>query len=367
MATNPPPPRPAPGSAGAQLISLFESLPNLIGQVRAGKLNQQTVIQVRGVSQRVKCRMTNSTAGINKRFLASQLRLIIPKHRKQAAEYLVRKGLPDPFIDLPDTLDPDKPLPASWSKVVEEVNKNMGITRQGNGTRPPGPPGPPGGPGPAPGAAGGVGGAGAGGGSGSVGGPPSASGGSSNTGAGGSNGVATGSGPRPPNPPPPAPSNQAASMAARPGASTAPPQVSSLPIGAVRPLPMNVPAGSPATVRPRPQPRPQAQTPRPPQQNPVRPPQQSQPRPPGQMQGRPPPQTQIRPPGPNQQLQQGVNQPRPPQGMPPQQMAGGAKAPVNRSRTTSEAPSQGGGKKPNTIAPGNKYTWAEVFKFSDEG
>ena len=53
--------------------------------------------------------------------------------------------------------------------------------------------------------------------------------------------------------------------------------------------------------------------------------------------------------------------------MPPQQMAGGVKAPVNRNRTPSEAPSQGGGKKPSTIAPGNKYTWAEVFRFSEEG
>ena len=68
MATNPPPPRPAPGSAGAQLISLFESLPSLIGQVRQGKLNQQTVIQVRLVLSAFTAPSRISFTGIDKRF-----------------------------------------------------------------------------------------------------------------------------------------------------------------------------------------------------------------------------------------------------------------------------------------------------------
>ncbi|KAH8089165.1 hypothetical protein HD553DRAFT_156923 [Filobasidium floriforme] len=95
MTSTPVPPKTAAGSV-PQHIALYESLPSLIAQVRAGKIALGTTLQ---------------------------LRLIIGKHRKQATAHLLSKGLPDPFINLPAGLNPDIKLPPELEALQLEVSK----------------------------------------------------------------------------------------------------------------------------------------------------------------------------------------------------------------------------------------------------
>jgi hypothetical protein len=54
--------------------------------------------------------------------------MIIPKHRKYATDYLLSKGRPDPFINLPDVLNQDIDLPPHLQAVALEVSKSLAAT-----------------------------------------------------------------------------------------------------------------------------------------------------------------------------------------------------------------------------------------------
>lgn len=116
---------PAPIPATAQLQSLFDSLPSLINQVRAGKVAPQTVVQVSTCILSWVYHKDTLEPTDNSIMIISKLRMIIPRHRKQAAEYLASKNIPDPFLNLPDVLDPSKPLTSKFAQVQEEVSKSL--------------------------------------------------------------------------------------------------------------------------------------------------------------------------------------------------------------------------------------------------
>ena len=213
--------------------------------------------------------------------------MIIPKHRRQAAAYLTAKGLPDPFIDLPEKLDPDIKLPPDWEAMRLELNKNQ--ARVGPAANP------------------------------------------GNAAAGPTNAQPR---PRPPPPTSTAPQaglSQAAQAAARKAGT------SNVPPGWVPPRPPGY--GTPNAQRPTP------------------------PLTAGPGKPRPKPAPQARP----------VAQPAPPPpaaGAVPQPMAktSAGTTPVP-SRPSSEAPGQTGqaGTRPPVMAPGGKYSWAQVFSMSEAG
>jgi hypothetical protein len=297
MTSTPVPPKTAAGSV-PQHIALYESLPSLIAQVRAGKIALGTTLQVSPIAHKIR---TFIPEGSSRHAISSprdrQLRLIIGKHRKQATAHLLSKGLPDPFINLPAGLNPDIKLPPELEALQLEVSKTP---------------------------------------------RPAASSASSASSAGG------------------APNDQPRPAMANPQAR--PPQAGQAvtrnpTTGIVRP-PVAPGVRPPASGTPMQQapPRPpiqQAQTPQPAANRP-----QPKPKPKAAPQ-------QVRPPAAPPATNAASPAPAPAQ---PSAKTSAVSTPV-QSRPSSEAPSQPGqaGTRPPVMAPGGKYSWAQVFQLSEAG
>ena len=297
MASTPVPPKTAAGSV-PQHIALYESLPSLIAQVRAGKIALGTTLQVSPVAHKI---LTYIPEGSSRHVISSsldrQLRLIIGKHRKQATAHLLSKGLPDPFINLPAGLNPDIKLPPELEALQLEVSKTP---------------------------------------------RPAASSASSAGGTPNDQPRPSMANPqaRPPQAGQPGQAvtrNPTSGMVRPPVAPGVRPPASGTPTQQAPPRPpaSQVSTPQPAATRPQPKPKPKAA----PQQ--VRPPTI-------------PPATNAASPAPT-----------PAQ---PSAKTSAVSTPV-QSRPSSEAPSQPGqaGTRPPVMAPGGKYSWAQVFQLSEAG